>query len=59
MLLLIDPTFSVLTKSKKSFFRFSVQFKVILMVFAIFCHQLDHIHVKGNFILFTMTIESP
>ena len=28
------------------------------MVFVLFCHQLDNIHVKGNFILFAMTIES-
>ena len=33
-------------------------FNMVLMVFVLFCHQLDNIHVKGNFILFAMTIES-
>ena len=27
------------------------------MVSVLFCHQLDNIHVKGNFILFAMSIE--
>ena len=27
------------------------------MVFVLFCHQLDNIHVKGNFILFAMSIK--
>ena len=27
------------------------------MVFVLFCHQFDNIHVKGNFILFAMMIE--
>ena len=40
------------------FFDFSVKFKVVLMVFVLFCHQLDNDHVKGNFILFAMKIES-
>ena len=33
-------------------------FNIVVMVFVLFCHQLDNIHVKGNFILFAMTIES-
>ena len=52
------PTFAVLAKIHYFFSRFSVMFKIVLMVFALFCHQLDNIHVKGNFILFAMTIES-
>ena len=28
------------------------------MVFVLFCHKLDNDHVKGNFILFAMMIES-
>ena len=51
------PTFAVLDKNYY-FFRFSVVFKIVLMVFVLFCHQLDNIHVKGNFILFAMMIES-
>ena len=50
------PTFAVLAKITL-FFCFSVKFKVVLMVFVLFCHRLDNIHVKGNFILFAMTIE--
>ena len=49
--------FAVLTKSKETFFRFSVKFKVILMVFVAVCHTLDNDHVKGNFILFGMSIK--
>ena len=26
------------------------------MVFVLFCHQLDNIHVKGNFILFALKV---
>ena len=52
------PTFAVLAKKHYFFFRFSVVFKIVLMVFVLFCHQLDNIHVKGNFILFAMMIES-
>ena len=52
------PTFAVLAKKHYFFFRFLVMFKFVLMVFVLFCHQLDNIHVKGNFILFSMTIES-
>ena len=52
------PTFVVLAKKHYFFFCFSVKFNVVLMVFVLFCHQLDNIHVKGNFILFAMTIES-
>ena len=51
------PTFDVLAKKHHFFFDFSVKFKVVLMVFVLFCHQLDNIHVKGNFISFVMTIE--
>ena len=28
-----------------------------MMVFVLFCHQLDNIHVKGNFILFAISIK--
>ena len=28
------------------------------MMLVLFCHQLHNIHVKGNFILFAMMIES-
>ena len=52
------PTFAVLAKKPLIFFRFSVVFKIVLMVFVLFCHQLDNDHVKGNFILFAMMIES-
>ena len=52
------PTFAVLAKKHNFFSRFSVMFKLVLIVFVLFCHQLDNIHVKGNFILFAMTIES-
>ena len=51
------PTFAVLAK-KHFFFDCSVMFNIVLMVFVLFCHQLDNIHVKGNFISFAMTIES-
>ena len=51
------PTFAVLGKNI-FFFCFSVMFKIVLMVFVLFCHQLDNDHVKGNFILFAMMIES-
>ena len=50
------PVFAVLTKSKESFFGFSVKFKVVLMVFVAFCHIFDNDHVKDNFILFAMNI---
>ena len=52
------PTFAVLARKHYFFFEFPIKFKVVLMVFVLFCHQLDNIHVKGNFILFAMTIES-
>ena len=52
------PVFDVSAKISKTFFGFSAKFKVVLMVFVLFCHQLDNIHVKGNFILFAMTIKS-
>ena len=52
------PTFAVLAKKTLFLFYFSVKFKVVLMVFVLLCHRLDNIHVKGNFILFAMTIES-
>ena len=52
------PGFDVSAKNTKFFFGFSVKFKVVLMVFVTFCHQLDNDHVKGNLTLFVMTIES-
>ena len=52
------PNFCRFSKKTVFFFRFSVMFKIVLMVFVLFCHQLDNIHVKGNFILFAMMIES-
>ena len=52
--LFLDPSFVRFSKKHKNSFPIWVKFKVILMVFAIFCHQLDNIHVKGNFILFAM-----
>ena len=57
LLLWLDPNFFRFSKKTLFFFRFSVVFKIVLMVFVLFCHQLDNIHVKGNFILFAMTIE--
>ena len=41
----------------KTFFGFSGKFKVVLMVFVAVCHTLDNDHVKGNFILFAMSIK--
>ena len=58
LLLWLDPNFCRFSKKTLFFFRFSDVFKILLMVFVLFCHQLDNIHVKGNFILFAMTIES-
>ena len=52
------PVFDVSAKIAKTCFGFSAKFKVVVMVFVLFCHQLDNIHVKGNFILFAMTSES-
>ena len=51
-------TFAVLAKKALVCFCVSVKFKVVLMVFVLFCHQLDNVHVRGSFILFAMTIES-
>ena len=51
------PVFAVLAKKHYFFSRFSVMFKIVLMVFVLFCHQLDNIHVKGNFILFAMSVK--
>ena len=45
----VTPVFAVLAKNKETFFLFSVKLKVVLMVFVAFCHTLDNIHVKGNF----------
>ena len=39
------------------FFIVSSKFKVVLMVFVAVCHKLDNTHVKGNFILFAMSIK--
>ena len=54
----LDPNFCRFSKKTLFFFRFSVVFNIVVMVFVLFCHHLDNIHVKGNFILFAMTIES-
>ena len=45
--------------SKKAlvFFGVSAKFKTALMVFVAVCHTLDNDHVKGNFILFAMSIK--
>ena len=58
ILLWLDPNFWRFNKKTLFFFRFSVKFNIVLTVFVLFCHQLDNIHVKGNFILFAMMIES-
>ena len=58
LLLWLDPNFCRFSKKPLFFFRFSVLFNIVLMVFVLFCHQLDNDHVKGNFILFAMMIES-
>ena len=44
-------------KTQSFFFGFSAKFKVVLMVFVAVCHTLDNDHVKGNFILFAMSIK--
>ena len=49
--------FDVSAKITKTFFGFSAKFKVVLMVFVAVCHTLDNDHVKGNFILFAMSIK--
>ena len=51
------PVFDVSAKITKHFFGFSAKFKVVLMVFVAVCHTLDNDHVKGNFILFAMSIK--
>ena len=51
------PVFDVSAKIKKFFFGVSAKFKVVLMVFVAVCHTLDNDHVKGNFILFAMSIK--
>ena len=58
ILLWLDPNFCRFSKKTLLFFDFSVMFNIVLMVFVLFCHQLDNIHVQGNFISFAMTIES-
>ena len=58
LLLWLDPNFCRFSKKTLYFFGFSVKFNIVLMVFVLFCHQLDNDHVKGNFILLAMTIES-
>ena len=45
------------SKKQNFFFIVSAKFKVVLMVFVAVCHTLDNDHVKGNFILFAMSIE--
>ena len=57
MLFWLDPGFWRLSKNHKNFFCFSAKFKVVLMVFVAVCHTLDNDHVKGNFILFAMSIK--
>ena len=54
----LDPNFCRFSKKTLFCFDCSVKFNIVLMVFVLFCHHLDNIHVKGNFILFAMTIES-
>ena len=44
-------------KISVTYFGFSVKFKVVLMVFVTVCHTLDNDHVKGNFILFAMSVK--
>ena len=51
------PVFAVLAKNNKFFFIVLAKFKVVLMVFVAVCHTLDNDHVKGNFILFAMSIK--
>ena len=51
------PVFDVWAKNTKTFFGVSAKFKVVLMVFVAVCHTLDNDHVKGNFILFAMSIK--
>ena len=51
------PVNDVSAKITKTFFGFSAKFKVVLMVFVAVCHTLDNDHVKGNFILFAMSIK--
>ena len=58
LILWLDPNFCRFSKKTLFFFGFSVKFNIVRMVFVLFCHQLDNIHVKGNFILFAMTIQS-
>ena len=52
------PVYDVSAKNTKFFFfGFSAKFKVVLMVFVAVCHTLDNDDVKGNFILFVMSIK--
>ena len=51
------PVFDVSAEITKFFFGFSAKFKVVLMVFVAVCHTLDNDRVKGNFILFAMSIK--
>ena len=52
------PVFDVSAKiTNYFFFIVSAKFKVVLMVFVAVCHTLDNDHVKGNFILFAMSIK--
>ena len=51
------PVFDVSAKITKTFFGVSAKFKVVLMVFVAVCHTLDNDHVKGNLILFAMSIK--
>ena len=51
------PVFDASAKITKFFFCFSAKVKVVLMAFVLFCHTLDNDHVKGNFILFAMSIK--
>ena len=49
--------FDVSAKNTIFFFIVFSKFKVVLMVFVAVCHTLDNDHVKGNFILFAMSIK--
>ena len=57
ILLLFDTSFCRFKENKETFFGFSVKFKVVLIVFIAFCHTLDNIYAKGNFIVSSMIIK--
>ena len=51
---IFGPQFCPFHQKIQKLFPLWVKFIVVLMVFAIFCHQLYNIHVKSNLILFAM-----